>query len=754
MNILKKFMGLTSSAGRYGSSSRSYHSFPFISPGYRPDLILELNKQNMKILSSIIIALAGLTCMGQQQLTGSISDRKGNPVAFANVYLEGSYDGCTSDTTGNFRLTSTLKGRQVVTVSFIGFETEYLEVDLDTLDSPLYITLREAVSELNEVVITAGIFNASDEKKSATLSSYDIASTASAVGDIYGAYATMPGSQKVGEEGMLFVRGGESYETRTYMDGMPVQSPYFSSLPQIPTRGRFSPLLFSETLFSTGGYSAEYGHALSSIVDLTTNGLETEDKASVALMSVGANASWAKRWEKSSLAVSGLYANNWLHHKIYKQNVDWTRDPVLGDGMMMFRQQIGENGLLKSFCSFNAMRMGMNYENFEEGTMDELQMDNLNLYANSSYTDQLGEKWLIRTGGAYSRDSEKIIYEGLPVRTLNSGVSLKLAFTHLSTESLKTRFGLDLNRGWYSQAISSDSTIRLELDDLQPSLFVETEWTLAKKLALRPGIRAEYSTLLREPGLLPRISAAYKTGTYSQVSLAWGLYRQKPENEYLLFAPALSHERADHYILNFQYRKHRRTFRIEAYLKDYRRLVKYAYPYSPVAGDYNNHGYGRARGIDLFWRDSESLRGSDYWISYSYLNTARDYRDYPESVMPHFASAHNLSLVYKRFFERLRTLAGITYSFASGRPYNDPNSAVFMDGRTKAYNDISLNITYLSSLLGRDFLIHLNITNLLGFDNVFGYRYALTPDEDGIYPSQAIVPTTGTQAILMFMLSL
>jgi len=708
----------------------------------------------MRDICTILLILAALSAVAQEHITGKVTDRKGRPVTYANVYLDGSYDGCTTDTSGKFNLTTTLKGRQLVIASFIGYEKQILEVDLDKLRPPLVIILREEVSELNEVVITAGIFSASDEKKSATLSSYDIASTASAVGDIYGAYATMPGSQKVGEEGMLFVRGGESYETKTYMDGMLVQSPYFSSLPDIPTRGRFSPLLFSETLFSTGAYSAEYGHALSSIVDLSTNGLETEDKASVAVMTVGANASWAKRWEKSSLAVTGLYANSTLSHKIFKQNVDWTKAPVLGDGMLMFRQQIGENGLLKTFGSFNSMNMGMNYDNFEAGTMDQMKMDNLNFYTNTSYTDQLAEKWLIRTGIAYSRDSEKINYVGMPVTTMTCGASIKLTFTNLSSENFKTRFGGDFNRGWYSQSLTTDSTISINLLDNQPSLFAETEWKISKKLALRTGIRAEYSSLLKSTGLLPRISAAYKTGTYSQFSFAWGKYRQKPENEYLQFAPALSPEKADHYILNFQYRKHRRTFRVEAYLKYYDELVKFTSLYSPVPADYNNDGYGKAQGIDLFWRDSESLPGSDYWISYSFLNTSRDYQDYPESAIPSFASAHNLSVVYKRFFEELKILSGITYSFASSRPYNDPNSSVFMDGRTRAYNDISLNLTYLTTLFSKDCIIHLNITNLLGFDNVFGYSYALTPDESGTYASQAIVPTTGTMAVLMFMISL
>lgn len=673
---------------------------------------------------------------------------------FANIYLDGTYEGTMTDTTGRFKLSTSLAGRQILVASYIGFEKQSREVDLDTLRSPLAIVMQEAVSELNEVVITAGIFSASDEKKSATLSSYDIASTASAVGDIYGAYATMPGSQKVGEEGMLFVRGGESYETKTYMDGMLVQSPYFSSMPYVPTRGRFSPLLFSETLFSTGGYSAEYGDALSSIVDLTTNGLETEDKASVSLMTVGANASWAKRWEKSSLAATGMYANSYLTDRLFRQNVDWIKDPVLGDGMMMFRQQIGENGMLKSFCSFNSMSMRMNYDNFEAGRMDDLQINNLNLYANSSYTDQLGEKWLIHTGAAYSRDSEKINYAGTPVSTQNKMASFKLTMTRLTSKNLRTRFGGDVNRGWYSQAVTVDSTFLVDLDDLTPSLFIETEWKISENLALRAGIRAEYSTLLKEPGWLPRLSAAYKTGTYSQFSFAWGKYRQKPENEYLRFNPGLSYEQADHYILNFQYRKQRRTFRVEGYLKQYDNLVKYTAANIPVASDYSNSGYGSAKGIDLFWRDSESLQGSDYWISYSYLNTSRNYQDYPESVAPPFTSAHNLSVVYKRLFTKIHTLGGITYSFASGRPFNDMNSPGFMDGRTRPYHDISLNLTYLTTLFNRDCILHLNVTNLLGFNNIYGYRYAATPDENGIYPSQAVVPTTGTMAIFLIILSL
>ena len=65
--------------------------------------------------------------------------------------------------------------------------------------------------------------------------------------------------------------------------------------------------------------------------------------------------------------------------------------------------------------------------------------------------------------------------------------------------------------------------------------------------------------------------------------------------------------------------------------KKYKNLVKYDPDnmYDPTK--YNNTGSGYARGFDIFWRDSySSLKNVDYWISYSFLDTERDFRDFPE----------------------------------------------------------------------------------------------------------------------------
>jgi len=231
----------------------------------------------------------------------------------------------------------------------------------------------------------------------------------------------------------------------------------------------------------------------------------------------------------------------------------------------------------------------------------------------------------------------------------------------------------------------------------------------------------------------PRFSLAYKTGKSSQVHFAYGTFRQTAKNELVRINHGLGAEKADHFILNYQVMENNRTLRLQAYYKRYNHLVKY------VNGDplqLANTGDGYARGLEFFWRDNKSVRNLDYWVSYSYLDTKRDYLDSPYRVMPTFASAHNFSVVTKYFFTNVRSQVGLTYSYTSGRPYNNPNAEIFNGGRTPYYSDLSANVSYLPKPY---IIIHLSCTNLLGRDNVFGYEYSSSPDAQGVYNSRPIL---------------
>jgi hypothetical protein len=705
------------------------------------------------LLVSLQLLLSSV--FGQVQLSGTVTDLKKKPLKGANVFFMGSYDGATADSLGRFSFKTSLKGAQQLTASYIGCKTSILKLNLDsTKNFVLNIVLEEVDNQMSEVVINAGAFEASDEKKAVILRMFDVATTPSAQGDIFGALGSLPGVQKVGEDGRVFVRGGEGYETKSFLDGMQVTTPFLSKLPDMPTRGRFSPLLFSGTLFSTGAYSAEYGQALSSVVDMKTNGIETKDQSSVSIMTVGVMGSTTKCWKRGSLSVTGDYVTSGLSNLINPQNVDWTKSPAGIDGTIMYRQKTGKTGLYKFFGTFNTSASGLNYPNTQTGITQNILVNSGSFYLNNTWNDMISEKWMMKTGLVLNYDRQKFDIDNDQVVTTKRMTQYKLDFHHFLNEQTELKLGGDWVNYSYEQNISVGGNYRLPFTNNELSGFAEVEYKLSKKFASRLGARLENSSLLNETTLVPRFSSAYKTGNHSQVSFACGQFYQNPDDDYLKFAPQLNPEKANHAVLTWQYMTELKTFRVETYLKKYDDLVKYTNPLATNPLDYSNAGSGHAEGIDFFWRDKETFKLTDYWISYSWINAKRDYRDYPEIAVPYYVSAHNLSLVYKRFFEKIRTYGAITYSFASSRPYHDPNLSGFMNARTASYNDISLSLTYLMELFGKQSVLHLMVNNLAGFDNVYGYNFSNTPNAGGYYESTPIKSPYERQIILLISIML
>jgi len=691
----------------------------------------------------------------QVKFTGRVTDQKKMPLSGANVFFQNSYDGATADSIGNFRFKTSLKGMQTLKATFIGYKPLLKQMNLDSAKTiTLDLILQESNDQIDEVVINAGSFEASDEKKAVILRMLDVATTPSAQGDIFGALCTLPGVEKVGEDGRVFVRGGESYETKAFLDGMNVSSPYLSKMPDLPTRGRFSPLLFSGTLFSTGAYSAEYGQALSGIVDMKTNSIETEDKSSVSIMTVGVMGSTTKCWKGASLSLIGDYVTTGLSNLINKQQVEWIKNPAGIDGTLMYRQKTGKTGMFKVFGTFNNSGSGLNYMNTQSGVFQNIILNSSDVYLNNTYNSMLGEKWMIKSGLAFNYDLQKFDLDKDQIATANKTVQAKVGFSRFLNEQTELKFGADWVHSSYEQKIRMGGNYRLPFANNQLSAFAEMEYKLSKKFATRIGARTENSSLLKGTTLVPRFSGAYKTGDHSQLSLAYGQFYQNPEDDYLKFAPQLKPEKANHAVMTWQYLTDLKTFRVEGYMKKYSDLVKYTLPLATDPLDYSNTGSGHAEGIDFFWRDKETFKQTDYWISYSWINARRNYKDFPVAAVPNFVSEHNFSMVYKRFFEPLRTFASVTYSFASSRPYHDPNLQGFMNSRTQPYNDISLSLTYLMEILGKQSVLHLMVNNLAGFDNIYGYNFSNSPNAAGHYESTPIKSPYVRQIILLLSIQL
>jgi hypothetical protein len=229
-----------------------------------------------------------------------------------------------------------------------------------------------------------------------------------------------------------------------------------------------------------------------------------------------------------------------------------------------------------------------------------------------------------------------------------------------------------------------------------------------------------------------------KTSKFSSASIAGGLFYQNPDKQYLLLGYRPDQQMAVHYIANFMYSKNDRTLRVEGYYKSYSQLLKeYAGTYDPnnyrfIYGTVDNSGHGYAQGLELFWRDKKTVKNFDYWLSYSYINTKRLYKNFPTEATPDFISDHNLNLVTKYWFEKLNSMVSATYSYASGKPYYNPGNPIFMGDRTPAYHNVALQVSHLRSF-GKWFAVfYVSVDNVLNRKNIFGYRYSA--DGQNRYP--------------------
>jgi hypothetical protein len=140
----------------------------------------------------------------QTVITGRVTQQQGEVLPGANVYLQGTYDGTSSNEKGEFILKTKKTGQVDLHVEFMGYEPTLQKVELKGDTLRLNIHLKEIFNQLNAVTITAGTFEASDKKQAVIITPLDMMTTAGAKGDVYGALQSLPGTITNGESGRLF----------------------------------------------------------------------------------------------------------------------------------------------------------------------------------------------------------------------------------------------------------------------------------------------------------------------------------------------------------------------------------------------------------------------------------------------------------------------------------------------------------------------------------------------------------------------
>ncbi len=701
-----------------------------------------------------LLCLCPVIGFAQSTIKGTVKDIKGLPLSYANVYLQGSGDGTSTDSVGYFEFTTALKDSQTLLVSDLGYAPFSYAMIIKGGEYKVNATLKSSQKVLNEVVINAGSIAASNDNAVAILKPLDIVTIAGGQADIAGAIQTLPGVQRNGgDQTGLMVRGGDVTEAQVIVDGTVSQNAFFSAVPGVAQRSRFSPFDFKGTSFSSGGYSARYGQAMSSVLDLESNDLPDQSNFNGGANLAGVYAGGDLLMGQNAIQVNASYNNLTPYYAIARTNDHYYAPPQGGGFAARWLSKLGDKGIFKMNIQYNYYKTGVTIPNPDTPSQSiNFGLQNENVMVSTSYKYYFTEKLKFFTDFGYSNNEDNIQWGAFAVTRKDSRLQGRAEIDYTTVHQFNLMAGVEVQRYNYSEVYD---TLSGKFYETMPAAYLEANWKPIYWFGIKIGVRSEYSALLNKADVAPRISMAFKAGQDGQISAAGGMFYQEAPTQYLLEGYKPNFQLAVHYMLNYQWVKDDRTLRVEAYYKSYYDLIReQGLPYDPNPyrwqfGYVDNSGSGYARGIDFFWRDKKSVKNFDYWVSYSFIDTKRLYQNYLAKVTPDYISPNDLNVILKYFVDKISTNFSLSYFYASGRHYYDPNETSFMSNKAPDYHDLAATVSYLLTIKKVFMVFYVSADNIINRHNILGYRYS----DNGLV-STPILPPTYASVFFGFNISL
>lgn len=247
-----------------------------------------IQKRSIDSILSLILFSLSATAIGQSS-TGSfkgkiVAQSTKQPIAGANVRIDNTQFGASTDTTGVFTITNIPAGTYAVTLSVIGYQTKSISEIIITSNKTYYseIEILENISQINEVTVVARVFKGENNPltpvSAFSYSREEIFRNPGAQGDIMRVLSSLPGVVSSGAQFSAIAARGQGTQDNVYMvDDMPMfnlshlEAEGFNSGFNDPNGGRFSifaPRIIDNVQFQNGGFDAANGRKSSSYLAL------------------------------------------------------------------------------------------------------------------------------------------------------------------------------------------------------------------------------------------------------------------------------------------------------------------------------------------------------------------------------------------------------------------------------------------------------------------------------------------------------
>ncbi len=699
--------------------------------------------------------LAGQTfAQSQAFVQGQVVDETERPMAFVNVQIIDTTDGAITGRDGRFAFSTRHLGQRDLSASFIGFEPTRKTLSLTAGDTTtVRLVLRRVLIELGETVVTVSTYT-TGEDETVTLTPLDVVTTPGASADIFRTFKTFPGVATVDDGAGLFVRGGDVSETVILLDQATVVHPYRYESPTGGVFGTIPAFMVQGTAFSTGGFSARYGNALSAVLAMESLDMPAQRSYMLSLGlgagSVGLDMPLVD--DKLGLRFTGNLSFTDLLFRVNGHRDEFTTTPRGHDGNLNLVYQYSPTGRLKLF-SFNANdRIGVRVA---EPSFDGQYRGHADDYLHNVQWTDVWADWFIQTSASLNQHSARQQLGNLDLTSRDLTGKIRTDWESVLGAFGVLRLGTEMEYAdnQFAGSVPQDDILDPEADvfELDTSYsarrsgaYFEVDFKPVRRIVANVGTRADHHSLGGGFVIDPRLSAQYQFSEDTNARLAWGIYHQFPapfEYNPTSGNPNLGPQRAQHWIGGLHHERASFLVRLEAYYKPYRNLVL-------DDPDLNlaNTGRGRASGVDLFCKYGGFLDTRlSGWMAYSLLRSRRlqvrhmGFETRREEAPSPFDITHNLTLVTK--MQIVHTLSGgLTLKYATGRPITPVVDAIPTAGksyylpiegpigseRLPSFQQIDGQLSYVLFFgTGHRAVFYLAVNNLLSRANVLDYDYSI-----------------------------
>lgn len=671
-----------------------------------------------KFFVTLFLAAMAQGCIfAQSTVKGFLYDKdNGEPVPFANIILKDTRHGATTDLNGFFLINKIPNGEYTLQVKYVGYEEYSEKVSFSHAGQTvqLRIELKPTVKTLETVKVSGRRQERKEETRVSVekISALEIQQMPSIGGqsDIAQYLQVLPGINFTGDQGgQLYIRGGSMIQNKTLLDGMVVYNPFHS----IGLFSVFETDVILNADVYTGGFGAEYGGRISSVLDISTRDGNTKrhtGKINVNTMGAG-------------LLLEGPLKKETAENKTTLTYLLTAKNSYLAESSKLIYSYM-DNGLpfdfldiygkvsLKSASGSKLSVFGFGYNDWVTNYQSIADFKWSNYGAGTNFVIVPGNDALVEGSLAYS--DYKIEFsdannQGFEPRTSEiGGLSGMLNIVNFfGKDKLKYGFNVEMFRTDYSFQNQYGRKFALAEHTNELALFATYKMS-RKRWIIEPGLRLVYYASVAEFYPEPRLAMKFSLNDKVRFKLAAGLYSQnfldaRPDNDVVnLFNGFLTGsenlgitstyhgeevnscvQNAQHVILGAEYDVNDwLSFNVEPYFKNFSQLVNMnrnlMYDNSQEyqeGGIYEQPEYlrkdfiiekGKAYGVDF---SARSTYGMSYlWIAYSLGFVQRT--DELQTYSPHYDRRHNVNVLFTyKAGQKLDWEFSLRWNYGSGFPY-------------------------------------------------------------------------------------